>query len=137
MSQPQPLEISVTISTFRRPAGLRRLLEGLKQLDPSSPCFEVVVVDNDARETARPIVDDEHAASFELRYFVEPMQSIARARSRGVREPDAAQPCASVQRRPTDAYRQRGQPRLNRGARLHPWDVPQWDAVGSWCDQRS
>lgn len=81
-----PPEVSVTISTFRRPAGLRRLLEGLELLDPSSPRFEVVVVDNDAAETARPIIEAERPSSFELRYFVEPVQSIARARNRGVHE---------------------------------------------------
>jgi succinoglycan biosynthesis protein ExoM len=81
-----PPEISITISTFRRPSGLRRLLDGIRGLDPSSPRFDVVVVDNDVNESGRPVVDGEGSTSFDLRYFVEPVQSIARARNRGVGE---------------------------------------------------
>ena len=79
-------EVSITISTFRRPAGLRRLLENIRGLDPSSPRFEVVVIDNDAGSGARPVVDAEPTARFDVRYFVEPVQSIARARNRGIGE---------------------------------------------------
>jgi len=86
VSHPPALEVSVTISTFRRPEGLRRLLEALGKLDASSPRFEVIVVDNDAGESARSIVGSAPGRAFELRYLVEPVQSIARARSRGVRE---------------------------------------------------
>jgi succinoglycan biosynthesis protein ExoM len=80
------VEVTIAISTFRRPQGLRRLLESLKVLVAATPTFEIVVVDNDRAGTARPVVDALRSNGFDIRYVVEPTQSISRARNRSVRE---------------------------------------------------
>lgn len=77
--------ISVCVATFRRPLGLSRLLASLRNLDPATPSFEVVVVDNDARRSAEPMVREAQAGNtLDLRYFVEPAQNIATARNRSI-----------------------------------------------------
>ena len=50
--------ISVCVSTYQRPEGLKRLLDGLNQLTFSkceTPKLEVIVVDNDSSEEARAV----------------------------------------------------------------------------------
>jgi succinoglycan biosynthesis protein ExoM len=83
-----PPDVSVCIATFRRPQKLARLLESLRHLTGIEHVrLEVVLVDNDAAETARPV----YAAlcseyPYPIRYFVEPQQSLARVRNRTVQE---------------------------------------------------
>lgn len=74
--------VSVCVCTFRRPAALARLIDLLAAQRPAA-IDELVVVDNDRRESARTTC---HAASapFPVRYAVEPEQNIARARNRAV-----------------------------------------------------
>lgn len=77
----------VCVATFRRPLGLRRLLGSLAELEvpASAGAPLVVVVDNDADETARSVVAAAGPAfPFELAYAVEPERNIALARNRAV-----------------------------------------------------
>src|SRR6266852_5422463 len=72
------LTCSIVICTRNRPAQLERCLEGLSHL--TYPSFEVVVVDNASDDDqARRI-----AARWGVRYTVEPMRGLSRARNRGV-----------------------------------------------------
>jgi succinoglycan biosynthesis protein ExoM len=79
------LDISVCIATFRRPSSLARLLNGLQGIDGTKECaIEIVVVDNDAAQTAKQIVEEFQQSLPSLYYFVEPRQNIALARNRAV-----------------------------------------------------
>jgi succinoglycan biosynthesis protein ExoM len=78
------VKISVCIATYRRPERLAALLDDLvhQELLPD----EVVVVDNDAAGSARPIVEQRRAAgcTFELTYEIQPERNIALTRNRTV-----------------------------------------------------
>lgn len=75
--------VSVCISTFRRPEGLRNLLQSLcRQVDALA--FEVVVVDNDATRSAAAVADA-FVGPLNLVYAVEPVCGLASARNRSVR----------------------------------------------------
>jgi len=78
------IDISVCLCTFRRPEPLLRLLRSLRHLDPATPRYEVIVVDNDARATAEPAIRQARAEGLQLQYLVEPVRSIARARNRSL-----------------------------------------------------
>ncbi|MEA2080379.1 MAG: glycosyltransferase family 2 protein [Pseudomonadota bacterium] len=82
-------EISVCVCAYRRPDDLRRLLESLVTQVPSTPAYEVVVVDNDAGETSAAVAGEFANARIPVRYFVEPEQNIARARNRSLAEAKA------------------------------------------------
>jgi glycosyltransferase involved in cell wall biosynthesis len=75
--------ITVCICTYKRPNFLKRLLEGLLQLETASLfSYSVVVVDNDRDESARAVVSDFQKSSLiSTVYCVEPRQSIALARN--------------------------------------------------------
>ena len=83
-----PLDISVCIATFRRPQKLSRLLDSLQRLAGLDGCaIEIVIVDNDAEETARAVVEavcDNYPHP--LRYYVEPRPHFAYARHRTIQE---------------------------------------------------
>ena len=78
-----PVPVSVCIATYRRPDSLGRLLEGLTKLDPRTPGFEVVVIDNDAAGSAAPVATA-FADRLSLRLAVEPRRSVAHARNLSV-----------------------------------------------------
>lgn len=80
------LEISVCVCAFRRPDDLRRLLESLVDQVPSTPAYEVVVVDNDAAMTSAAAAGEFANARIPVRYFTEPVQNISRARNRTLAE---------------------------------------------------
>jgi len=81
------LDISVCIATFRRAQGLGRLLESVRRVcERADLSVEIIVVDNDVDETARPVAEAMKKKFKWLRYFVEPQQNIALTRNRGVRE---------------------------------------------------
>lgn len=84
--RPAAVCVAVCVATYRRPMGLRRLLATLAELEPPPGVPPlVVVVDNDAGESARPVVAAARAElPFELVYAVEPERNIALARNRGV-----------------------------------------------------
>lgn len=84
--RPAP-HVAICIATFRRPAGLRRLLASLAALEvpPGADAPLVVVVDNDEGGSSGPVVAAARGElPFELAYGVEPERNIALARNRGV-----------------------------------------------------
>ena len=85
ISKPTPL-ISVCVCTFRRPTQLQLLLECLdRQVTKDLFRFSTVVVDNDAGETARNVVESLAKQSTQpIVYKVEPRQNIAIARNTSV-----------------------------------------------------
>lgn len=78
--------ISVCVCTYRRPALLEQLLNRLgQQVTKGLFRFSVVVVDNDAQESARSIVESwAGRTSVPVTYAVEPRQNIAVARNASV-----------------------------------------------------
>ncbi len=83
--------VAVCCLTFRRPVGLRRVLEGIAALrfdtgvTPES--VRVVIVDNDPEGSGEAIVDEMRAeVPFELRYAVEARRGIPFGRNRAVAE---------------------------------------------------
>jgi glycosyltransferase involved in cell wall biosynthesis len=75
--------ISICVCTFRRPEMLAELLSGLmRQKTDERFNFSIVVVDNDAGESARPMVERfRREQTIPIEYFVEREQSIALARN--------------------------------------------------------
>lgn len=53
---------------------------------PSTPPFEVIIVDNDAAQTSAAVTAEFVNTSIPVRYFVEPEQNISRARNRTLAE---------------------------------------------------
>jgi succinoglycan biosynthesis protein ExoM len=79
--------ISVCVCTYRRPIKLQRLLQCLDaQATNGLFNYSVVVVDNDAAESARRVVESfAERSSASITYSVEPRQNIALARNASVR----------------------------------------------------
>lgn len=84
---PAPTSIALCVLTYRRPRGLAATLSSLGRLDTRGLCLDVrvVVVDNDAAGSARPVVSDlEGHLPWPVTYAVEPVRGIPRARNRAV-----------------------------------------------------
>ncbi|MGZ8906043.1 MAG: glycosyltransferase [Methylobacter sp.] len=81
-------EITVCICTYERPTYLGKLLEALKnQYTYCAFNLSVVIVDNDAAESARPtVLSAVEGAEFPIHYVVEPTQNIALARNMALME---------------------------------------------------
>jgi succinoglycan biosynthesis protein ExoM len=79
-------QVSVCIITYRRPVFLRRLLDALSgQRLPSAVSMNVVVVDNDAQESARAVVEGLGGDyPWRVDYLVEPRKNLAVARNRAM-----------------------------------------------------
>jgi succinoglycan biosynthesis protein ExoM len=79
--------ISVCICTYRRPHLLANLLEELqKQNTNNTFSYSVVVVDNDANESARTVVETfKQQSSADIDYFIEAEQNISLARNKAVK----------------------------------------------------
>jgi succinoglycan biosynthesis protein ExoM len=78
----RPPDISVCVATFRRPLQLARLLDSLQKLEGRDDfTMEIVVVDNDASQTARTVVESVQKSCLHLYYYVEPRQNISHARN--------------------------------------------------------
>jgi succinoglycan biosynthesis protein ExoM len=78
--------IAILICTFRRPEGLLNLLHALAEQDvPGTAQLEIVVVDNDPKESGRPVL---HLAPcrWPITYLVEPRPGIAVARTTALAE---------------------------------------------------
>src|SRR3954463_11190677 len=76
-----PPHVTVVLPTHRRPASLRRALDGLaRQRDPGVP-WDVVVVDNDATPSASL-----PAIPVAARVVWEPVPGASSARNRGIAE---------------------------------------------------
>jgi succinoglycan biosynthesis protein ExoM len=83
--RPTPL-ISVCVCTYQRPRELKQLLQSLdRQVTKGLFKFSIVVVDNDARQSARSVVEScAGRLSVPVAYGVEPRQNIALARNASV-----------------------------------------------------
>jgi succinoglycan biosynthesis protein ExoM len=82
-----PPRVAVCVATYRRPTMLREMLESLAALRfaGGAPELRIVVVDNDAEGSARPVVDAARPAlRVPVRYEVEPRRNIAHARNLSV-----------------------------------------------------
>jgi succinoglycan biosynthesis protein ExoM len=76
--------VAICVLTYRRPAGLARLLGALRdlRLPDEAPEIRVVVVDNDSEASARGVCDELAARlPFPLRYLVEKRRGIPQARN--------------------------------------------------------
>jgi glycosyltransferase involved in cell wall biosynthesis len=84
--------VAVCACTYLRPRGLERLLGGLAAVEPpEGVAVEVVIVDNDAAASGRPVVDGARPGfPFPLRYVVEPERGIVAARNAAVAAADGA-----------------------------------------------
>jgi len=82
------VKIAICVATYRRPVMLRALLDSLgrQTLDLDVPVeLCIVVVDNDAAESARPVIDAARTSMrWPLHSAVEPVQNISRARNRAI-----------------------------------------------------
>lgn len=78
--------VSVCVCTYMRPAPLASLLASLAAQVVHNFGFEVIVIDNDARASARAVVESASRCHPDLpvRYGVEPIQGISHARNRSV-----------------------------------------------------
>jgi succinoglycan biosynthesis protein ExoM len=85
VKRPTPL-ISVCVCTYRRPRQLEQLLESLdRQTTRNLFKFSIVVVDNDAHQSARSVVEARaKRLSVPITYGLEPRQNIALARNAAV-----------------------------------------------------
>lgn len=85
MSSPTPIRISVCIPTFKRPEMLRRCLQAVEKQRGTGFSYGIIVVDNDANQSARQLVEQRvEGSSLEIRYLQEPVQNIALARNKAV-----------------------------------------------------
>ena len=84
-----PMDVSILIPTYRRPALLERTLGSLLRRRPSSLTREILVIDNgEDRETQRVL--DAVAVRLPLRRLTEPRRSKNRALLRGLEEATVA-----------------------------------------------
>ena len=75
---------SICVCTYRRPEGLRRLLESFtRQID--APPFEVVIVDNDPAQSAREVAES-FRDRLSVRYLNDPAPCLATIRNRSIQE---------------------------------------------------
>jgi glycosyltransferase involved in cell wall biosynthesis len=88
------MNVSVQIMTFHRDPGLRRAVRSVlaqRGVDPAS--IEILIVDNSADASARPVVDglaaEGREAGYLVRYIHEARPGIAMARNAGVRHAGA------------------------------------------------
>jgi succinoglycan biosynthesis protein ExoM len=82
--------ICVCACTYRRPAFLTKLLQGLDgQKTDGTFTFSIVIADNDGLESARSVVETFAASSrVPIKYCVEPRQNITLARNKAVANAD-------------------------------------------------
>jgi succinoglycan biosynthesis protein ExoM len=82
------MHVAICCITFRRPDGLRRLLDGLNGLTfrkNPEPSITVVVIDNDTAAPMRACIDARRVGfRWPLRYDCEPVQGVSNARNRAL-----------------------------------------------------
>ena len=79
------MRIDICIATFKRPVLLEQLLRDLlAQQLPDGVSTHIIVVDNDALESARPVVAAFQASCPSLEYLTQPEQNIALTRNRAL-----------------------------------------------------
>jgi glycosyltransferase involved in cell wall biosynthesis len=78
---------ALCITTFLRPTGLTEALEAVARMRiPAGWDLEIVVIDNDAEGSARPIAEAAAAGGLPLRYVVEPKRGLSHVRNRACAE---------------------------------------------------
>lgn len=83
------IKVTLCIATFRRPEGLRELLQSVDKLcfDKTEPKLNIVIVENCPEEPASAILGDIQSRSrWPLTYVLEPVRGIVAARNRGLAE---------------------------------------------------
>ena len=81
------MNVSLCVCTYRRPVGLRRLLDAAARVHTERVRrLEIVIVDNDPDGSARSTVDSIEGMPFIVRYVHEPRRGISFARNRAVAE---------------------------------------------------
>jgi succinoglycan biosynthesis protein ExoM len=76
------MRIDICIATFKRPVLLEQLLRDLlAQQLPDGVSTHIIVVDNDAQESARPVVAAFQTSCTSLEYLTQPEQNIALTRN--------------------------------------------------------
>lgn len=82
------MRVAVCVITYRRPEGLRRLLNGLNELvfnKSPLPDLEIVVVDNDPTGSAQAFCEAARPnLRWPIRYCIEPRRGIPYARNRAI-----------------------------------------------------
>jgi succinoglycan biosynthesis protein ExoM len=82
------VRVAVCVITYRRPQGLRRLLNGLDELvfhKNPRPDLNIIVIDNDPTGSARAVCEGAKSnLRWPIRYCVEPRQGIPYARNRAI-----------------------------------------------------
>ena len=80
------MRCSICIATYKRPKLLEKLLISLSnQQVPENWEKEIVIVDNDAHETARPVFERFANNSQNIKYFVQPVKNISLTRNKAVK----------------------------------------------------
>jgi glycosyltransferase involved in cell wall biosynthesis len=78
---------TLCITTYLRPDGLRSALDAVARLRvPARWELDVVVVDNDAAGSGKPVVDEARGRGLDVRYLVEPARGISQVRNRAIAE---------------------------------------------------
>ena len=81
------MRIAICVITYKRPEGLKRLLDRLNDLTFSGPApgLRVVIVENDPDEHSRKVCDEAQAGMlWPVEYHVEPRRGIPFARNKAV-----------------------------------------------------
>jgi succinoglycan biosynthesis protein ExoM len=87
METPETRHITVCIPTYKRPRMLDRCLGALQNQSTRGFTYSIIVVDNDARQSARQTVEDWRARGcVEIQYALEPVQNISLSRNRAIAE---------------------------------------------------
>jgi glycosyltransferase involved in cell wall biosynthesis len=80
--------VSICVATYKRPEGLKKLLQGINDLcfdQIPCPVIDVIVVDNEASGSARRICDELFSSfRWRLQCFEEPKQGITYARNKAI-----------------------------------------------------
>ena len=136
--------LSVCIATYRRPDRLALLIEDL--LRQTRLPDEVIVVDNDAEQSARAVIERSSAAGapFHLRYDVQPEKNIALTRNKTVElatgdwlafvDDDERAPAAWLEQLVAAAARFTADGVLGPVDPLVPEDAPRWIRRGRFYD---
>lgn len=82
-----PISIAICIPTYKRPVGLRRLLEGIDEIDlpDLAPDIKIIVVDNDPERGAEPIVAElKDKLRFQVSYSHQTKRGISPSRNQAL-----------------------------------------------------